>query len=189
MINVFANYYEENNPIRKEEIYRCINTNYNFKYINYILINSNDRLKFNYLFNIINEYTGNQDINIIANLDIYFDDTILKTKEIKQDQFLCLSRWEVNGANIRFCNWAYSQDAWVFRGKSKNINGDFFLGWRGCDNRIAYEAKNAGYEVSNPSLDIKVYHIHNSNVRDYNWSQDEKKVVPPPHLTVEPGHF
>jgi len=185
MINVFANYYYEKNILRRKEIDQCIINNLINKNINYILINSNDRMKYNDFFNIINSYTGSNDINILCNLDIYFDDTVIKVKNIQEFQFYCLSRWEVRGNNIDFSNRPDSQDVWIFKGKCKPINGDFYLGWAGCDNRIAHEAQTAGYQVSNPSIDIKTYHIHNSNLRNYRVG-DRSTTVPEPYLTLQP---
>jgi hypothetical protein len=34
------------------------------------------------------------------------------------------------------------------------------MGWQGCDNKIAYEMKSMGLDVSNPSLTIRSWHVH-----------------------------
>src|SRR5204862_5215377 len=53
---------------------------------------------------------------------------------------------------------ATSQDVWAFEGPVKPVAfSDFALGKPGCDNRIAYELGQAGYEVLNPCLSIKTY--------------------------------
>jgi hypothetical protein len=40
------------------------------------------------------------------------------------------------------------------------------MGMPGCDNALCYILDNAGYEVLNPSLDIKVIHLHLSLKRN-----------------------
>lgn len=187
-INVFSTLYDIKNPSRKKEIYTCINKNYNNKDINYILIRSEDKLKYNDYFNLINNYSNEEDINIISNLDIYFDETINLCKQITKEHFLALSRWEMTGNIVKFGNRQDSQDCWIYKGKINNINGDFYTGMQGCDNRIAYEAEAAGYQVINPSLDIKTYHVHVCNVRDYKVG-DLKTTVPRPHAVVKPRKF
>jgi hypothetical protein len=124
---------------------------------------------------------------ILANADIYFDQTIEKlTCGYLQGKFICLSRYwthlvggrptgEVNFASDAIC----SQDAWAWGDQVPIPPGlNFTLGQPGCDNRIAAEMKNVGLEVLNPSKTIKAYHLHDSNLRHYN----ESMTVPPPHL-------
>src|SRR5271157_1594365 len=112
MISVFVNYYEESHPARKAEIDRCVLENCNNKNINYVLIKSNTKMKYSDFFRYINEYTNEEDINIVSNLDIYFDDTILLTKKITKEHFICLLRYDMVGNNVRFYNRQDSQDVW-----------------------------------------------------------------------------
>jgi hypothetical protein len=60
------------------------------------------------------------------------------------------------------------------------VYGNFTLGMRGCDNRIAAEFEIAGYRVSNPSKSIRSYHVHNSGIRNYTTTD----VIPKPYLTI-----
>jgi len=62
---------------------------------------------------------------------------------------------------------------------------DFTLGIAGCDNKIAH-LLNKHYTLKNPSLSIKTYHLHNTNIRNYiNFSHVER--LPPPYFTIKPS--
>jgi len=168
-INVFSGFYTESNRDRRLELETCLYKNYKNKNINFIVLESQDRLKFNDFFSGIRSYGGKDDINIICNSDIYFDDTILLTQKILDNQVYALNRWAVhpNGDCIHY-DMLGSSDAWVFRGIPENINGDFYLGYWGCDGRLGHEIVKAGYELLNPSLSIRVLHLHLANIRNYN---------------------
>lgn len=56
-----------------------------------------------------------------------------------------------------------------------------------CDNRLAYEIINHGYNIINPCSSIITYHLHTSNVRNYLNEQNEpKKRIPPPYHLITP---
>ena len=57
------------------------------------------------------------------------------------------------------------------------------MGIRGCDNRLAYEIKEAGYKILNPSKSIVTVHIHSSNKGNLNPNQE---TIPEPYLTLQP---
>lgn len=168
MIRLIYNYYEDKNPVRKKEIDFCLQKNLNNPHINVIIIETDGKPEYNLFFNKINELTTPDDINIICNSDIFFDDTILLTSHLGPHCSYALSRWDyINDQNIKLFNRADSQDTWIIRGHAQNIIGNFTLGKKGCDNRIAFELKDAGYKPSNPAYSIKTYHVHNSGVRNY----------------------
>lgn len=182
MFRLFYNYYEDKNLNRKLEIDYCLYKNLQNKNINTVVIESQKHLTFDYFFNLINKITNDEDINIICNSDIYLDDTIILTEKIKENECYALSRWDVhpNGTPI-FFDRRDSQDTWIFKGKVKKVIADFTLGKRGCDNRLAYELRRAGYRVTNPSKTIKTYHVHNSNIRSYSFTD----AVPEPYDTID----
>jgi len=183
MINLFVGYYQCGNPVRQKELDHCLARNVTNKLLNAIVLETPERLKFNFFFNKINKITSDNDINIIANSDIYFDETIQLTAGMTHNDCYALSRWDVTRAGTAaHMDRRDSQDVWIVRGKVRNVFGDFYLGYRGCDNRIAYEFQKAGYVVRNPSKTIKTYHLHLSNIRSYNMSN----VVSEPYLTVQP---
>lgn len=187
MINLFINYYRDKNSERQKEIDTCLFKNLNNPELNTIVIDSQERLKFSYFFDKINQVSGPSDINIVANSDIYFDQGVLLTQKISENECYALSRWDVKpDGEFHLFDRPDSQDVWVFRGKVKtNMFGDFNMGFRGCDNRLAFELNKVGYKVTNPSKTIKSYHLHNTNIRNYNMSNSY--LVPGPYLTVKPS--
>lgn len=185
MINLFVNYYKDKYPERQKEIDFCLAKNLAHKNLNVILIESQNRLTFNDYFACANKITGPNDVNIVANSDIYFDDTIILTKHLKSKEFWGLARYDLQAdGSSKFFDRPDSQDVFLWLGKI-NINCNYCLGYRGIDNRILYEAQRAGYKVSNPSLSIKSYHLHLTGIRNYDYSP--QFLVPPPYLTVYPS--
>ena len=185
MINLFTTYYIDKNPVRQKEIDFCMLKNLQNKSINTVIIESQNRVKFKFMFDIVNNYTNKDDINIVCNADIWIDEENAKLLEkIKHEECYALSRWDWNdGKPIHFAR-SDSQDFWCFRDKIKDVESDFCLGLLGCDNRLAYCLKQAKYTITNPSLTIKSYHVHSSNIRNYTYSQEYS--VPGPYERVTP---
>jgi hypothetical protein len=184
MIRLFYNYYQDKNPVRKQEIDFCLEHNQNNPHFNMVMVDSAVKPTYKFFFNQINEITDPDDINIICNSDIFFDDTIQLALNIKEKEVYALLRWEWHpSGRALFLERHDSQDTWIVRGKVENVFGDFSLGIRGCDNRIAHEFHKAGYVVTNPSKTIKTYHYHTSRVRNYTMAD----VVPPPYYTLMPS--
>jgi len=185
MINLFINYFNHPNPIRQSEIKECLSKN--LKNPNLTIYIIDGRPNYCDFFKKINEITTKNDINIIANADIYFDKTIKLVKNIKENECYALCRWNVlKNRDVVFYNHIDSQDVWIFRGKIKEVhNADFPLGKMGCDNAIADRLSNAGYTMLSPSEQIKTYHLHLSNIHNYsNEERNEQTVVQPPYLIL-----
>jgi hypothetical protein len=185
-INLFINYYKCDDPIRQKEYDYCLKRNKKSGLFNEI-ITFDGRMAYNDFFEHAGKYPN--DINVLANLDIYFNDTILLAKEIGDDEAYALTRWEIKGSKIipfeRKHDGAramHSQDVWIIRGKARAVNGNFNMGVPGCDNRIAYEL-NRQYRVLNPSDKIKCIHKHKDEKRNYTL----KYRVPPPYMWVPVG--
>jgi hypothetical protein len=186
MIRLLYNYYEDKNPARKKEIDFCLQKNLENPYINVVIIEGAEKPTYTSFFNKINELTGPDDINIICNSDIFLDETIQLTSKLEPHKAFALSRWEyVNANNIKLFERADSQDTWIIRGPATNIIGNFTLGLAGCDNRIAHELKDAGYQPTNPAKSIKTYHVHNSNVRNYS----RNNTIHGKYLTIPVGNL
>jgi hypothetical protein len=143
------------------------------------------RATYNSFFKVMNE--SKPDISIMANSDIYFDKTLDYLKFLKEADCYALTRWDVVDGNSIFFNRQDSQDVWIFKGVVK-VNAPFESGRLGCDNRIAYELKQTGYMVTNPSKTIKVYHLH-SEARAENENHDKSKTIPPPYEYVLPAEL
>lgn len=187
---LFINYYKDSNPERQKELDYCLNMNLNNPLLDKICALSEydvpgaetilfrDRPTFNDFFSLANERAEPGDISIIANTDIYFENSLRYILQMGENEAFALSRTD----NL---SWD-SQDAWIFRGPIKKMDADFFMGRGGCDNRLAYEMARAGYKVSNPALTIKAIHLHASQVRHYN---EHTEKVRRPYLLVPPAHL
>jgi len=111
--------------------------------------------------------TVDDEIIVIANSDIYFDETIYLVKKLNMNnKFIVLSRWnDIRNGTIKFwpvdCDHSGTADTWIFKNPIKDMESNILLGAHFCDGRIAYEAKQVGYKVINPCYSIKTYHVHN----------------------------
>lgn len=199
MINLFTTYYKDPNPIRKAEYIKCFDKNIENILINkiFILVEEKDELPlrneklelirisrrptFSDFFSIINRVTSLNDINIIANTDIYFDNTLSLLSKIKSNEVYALNRWDLlNEKKVRLFAKYCTNDTWIFKGKIKIKNVDYYLGQLGCDNKILYDLKNAGFKILNPSLSIRTYHVHESNIRgEYSDPKKNNRVLAP----------
>ena len=186
---LFINYYEDKNINRLKELLFCLNENMNNRYIDVVVIFSETdnvpefafhgdlhvvkigRPTFKSVIDYINnnEYFKNS-YNIIANSDIFFDDSLKLLDLIDFNKKVCvaITRHESNNTKkiIRFREEKYigcSQDCWIFKGHISIDNldlVDFNFGIPGCDNRLAYELDRNGYKILNPCKDIIIYHYH-----------------------------
>jgi hypothetical protein len=128
---------------------------------------------------------ADDDISIIANTDIWFGNDIEVVKRaLKADECFALARWESTGLFDR----NDSQDCWIFRGKVRDVYGDFPLGVPRCDNRMVYELERAGYRIRNPSFSVRAHHLHARQFREYG-SDNLETFVPPPYGYLWPGNI
>lgn len=111
MINLYVNYYQDKIPARQKEIDTCIQKNITNSLINVLVLESQSKMKYSDFFKVINEYTGDNDINIICNSDIYLDNSVSIVNTMEDHEALALSRWEM-GANgeLSLSNHPNSQD-------------------------------------------------------------------------------
>jgi hypothetical protein len=186
-INLFTNWFES--PVRPKEFDYCLKKNL---MVFDRVINLKGRPTFQEFFANAGRFA--EDVNVVANLDIYFDQSIELARWITEDQVYCLTRYEDDGAgNIQtFAQKHYghpgewSQDAWIFTGVNvQKIEANFHLGDRGCDNHLAYLFNEAGLIVQNPSEDIRAIHTHTIDVMAS--SKRGKKVGKGHYLKVDIG--
>ena len=112
---------------------------------------------------------------ILCNADIYFEDLSDLHKINMTNRMLGLLRWDVdtNGDAKIFGPRADSQDSWIFLSDSiKSKKWDFTkfnfqLGQAGCDNAFAGHILRTNFVLCNPSVSLKTYHLHNTNIRNY----------------------
>ncbi len=177
-INLITFSYDEKNQARKKELADCATRNAELVKT-YTVPENGHRTTYQDLFDFANERTGENDINIIANSDIYVDKTIELAQKIGRGECWALTRYnrgviEEHGTG--------SQDVWIFRGKIKIRDCFIPMGIPGCDNRVAYEIEKAGYQIFNPSLEVKTHHVH-KGVKSYN---EKTQRVEPPYKMVPP---
>ena len=183
MIRLFVNHYEDPLPSRNLELVRARQVNQRNRLIARI-VSLEGRPTFNDFFAKASDAEPN-DISIIANSDICFEQAIGVTDKMQPGECWALSRWDVGSDNIpRHFDRGDSQDCWIFKGKPKKVNANFTPGIRGCDNRLTAEMSLAGYSVRNPSKTVVSFHIHATGVRRY--GHMPKDMIHPPYLCVNP---
>ena len=141
------------------------------------------RLTYSEIFSYANESLPGQ-LVVIANGDIYFNETLEKAKTIDlQDIVLALTRWdELLDGNIILRDHLTSrssqkgglldetggkQDAWIFRAPLHLEHAcPFPLGTLYCDSFLNFQLlKSERVRVYNPCLDIQCCHLHKSDIR------------------------
>lgn len=179
-LNLFISLYPEKNKERQRELITCLTNN--AKVFDQIFILTerdaeidfipqikskaaiyrlpiNVRPTYKSFFDCVNKVSGQDDINTICNADIYFKEP---PPDLATNKCYALSRWDItpNGQAVHLAR-KDSQDSLVFKSRIKIPQyASFFIGVPGCDNRICRELLVIGYDISNPSITIKSYHLH-----------------------------
>ena len=208
MAHLFTTAYPESNKGRRAELLDCLNRNLNNPHITHVFIltetqgalplpehrklslrRTDHRPTYDDFFAWINEAAGPDDISLIANSDIYFDDSIAMLDSlVDSGRCLALSRWDVlPNRSPRLFERGDSQDVWAFRGQVRaGVRGGFPLGVYDCDNKIAWELEKAGYKVRNPALGLRTYHLHLGTDRSYDPREPPDHGIRPPFRYIEP---
>jgi hypothetical protein len=189
MIKLYINKFKCENRERANEYEYCLERNEENPLIDEIvLIKSDERPSYAQAFDLMSD----DSINILANSDIYFDETLQFVKTIDKREFWCLTRWELLDGEIMFFSHRnknkydhskWSQDIWICNGKPVIPQATFQMGVPGCDNKIALLAFRAGYAVKNPSYTIRGIHVHRN---DWRPKRDAER-IPPPYKWVQPS--
>jgi hypothetical protein len=207
---LFTTYYEPKSQERKAEYDFCIQKNKvaSFDKI-FLLVEGKDveaasklgvevvemipsrRPTFKDFFDFMHAEEFADSVNVVANTDIFF----LNMQQIdanmhrlqKGKSCFALTRYDYHHTlPSQLFDRPDSQDTWVFNGFEGLSNvayADFTMGVGGCDNRLAHELKEAGFEVLNPSRSILTFHLHDVPLRTFNESVER---VPPPYLLLPP---
>lgn len=210
-IVLMTQFYIPKNEERKREIIICLEKNIKNKYIEKIylfcekdynlneyidsninldkveLININKRLSYKDAFEYSNRHIVNDNLDniiILANSDIYFDNTLneLYNYDLK-NKFLALSRIDsINKDGSYNYQKKWSQDTWIWKNKINithkidDYNNDgILLGIGGCDNSIVYMMKKCNYIVENKCKLINTYHLHKNDFREWHNKQKYTK--------------
>jgi len=187
MITLFVNKFTCNDPERKAEFDKALDLNTKNPQIDKIVL---IKLEYRPTYEQVFQLMQPDSINILANSDIYFDETIQFARAIGDRDFWALTRWELLDDKIMFFSERhpgvpakYSQDAWIVGGKPTVRNANFQMGVPGCDNRIARVIFESGYHVKNPSYTVKAIHIHKKDYRD---PATVAHQIKPPYKWVDP---
>lgn len=187
-MKLLIEYYNSLNSQRNEEYLYVLNKNIENEYITDIyifiedksitldikstkihLIYINSRFTF-YDFFIYSKDNFLSEQIILANSDIFFDETLDYVKKFDLDgKLVTLTRYEYSSITkeSHYLDSDCSQDVWIFNGGMVVEDSNFLLGTLGCDNRIAFLANKQEILIRNPSLKVKSYHVHDSNFRTY----------------------
>ena len=206
-MNLIIEYFNSRNHMRNGEYLYCLHQNLANDLIDNVYLFMEDDAELNFdspkihrivrdsrpsyqdIFEFCNQELQDQ-ICIVANADIIFDDTLRYFKNIDMTmQFYALSRWEISTNDGK--NWeiepyenAASQDVWIF--KTPVLSSDsmiYTMGKPGCDNKITYHMRELGYTCRNPGKKVVTIHFHPTNFRTYDWNNDR---IPGPYLLVAP---
>lgn len=208
MVRLITSYYIDKVRDRNQELIQCLVHNCNNKGIDEIIlltdvevdcpvvsdkiniVNVGGRPTYQDAFNFAS--FDKECINIVCNADIYIDERnlFLIIVSLRENEIYALSRWDVDDINSgtgRLHNCESSQDTWIFKGEVKEGMYNIPIGIPGCDNRILHELESAGYVISNPSKNIKSFHLHKTNIHNYDVSK--KSIIEKPYLFVKPTYI
>jgi hypothetical protein len=137
-----------------------------------------NRLRYSDLIKYTYESVPSNSIVFFMNADIYLDESINEVFKVNMtDRMFALLRWDTdeNGNSPKlFGPHPDSQDTWIVSSDSIKSRSwdytqfDYQLGRAGCDNRFTADMFANRFLICNPAQTIKTYHIHNTQIRDYN---------------------
>lgn len=161
------------------------------------------RLTYRDAFFIADAVAKDDEIAIVANADVSFDASILRSLHLRESELWAISRWDaipdtgvaqipshgaltVSGDALFYMkvNPRLSQDVWAYRvplRTSGRCDLKISMGLPGCDNRLAHELHVGGYHLRNPWRRVFVRHHHASEIRNHS----EEDRVPGPYRPVE----
>jgi hypothetical protein len=156
------------------------------------VIVTDKRPNFKDFFDYIMKEEFSDSLNIVANTDIFFlnmqqiDGNLSRLQKGKSCLALTRHDFHLHRPSDLY-DRPDSQDTWVFNGNEgleKIKYSDFPMGIAGCDNRLAYELQEAGFQVYNPSKTIQTFHLHDIPIRTFVENVIER--IPPPYLLLPP---
>ena len=136
----------------------------------------NFRPSFSEMIGFANQFAPQSKI-ILSNADIYFDDTLALIENYHlHNSLLAITRYEkINNEwilhkqsyKINNLNYYTSHDSWIFKTPFNcKIEPSFRPGFPSCE-KFMGDVFAHGYKIANPSLDIRSFHIHASDKRNF----------------------
>ncbi len=119
-------------------------------------------------FDFANEHLKDQ-VVIVANTDIFLDDTLSSIEKLdftRERLVLALTRYNVPEYKGRWRRHVRSMDTWIFKTPMEYKDARYLIGKPGCELAMLDEWIAIGYNVSNPSLTIKTWHVHLNDARE-----------------------
>ena len=114
-------------------------------------------------------------ICMISNADIYLHECDMKLIELLKDnkQVYALTRYENDMSHPLIDDYGGSHDSYIFNSKYlKDINLEdqdinFYQNFPGIETHILRYFSNNGFQALNPCKQIKIVHLHETNLRNY----------------------
>ncbi len=184
MVHLFLKTYRDAAPQRNAEMAEAVRRSKACRFIDQVVeVAEPAQMSMREMMSLARSRVGWADVVVIANGDIYFDDTASLLNHVGYEECFALSRYEDERGEQLCENPQGSQSSWVFRGPPPDVAAEFATCVPGCDHRFNWLLKEAGYSVYNPSLSIKSHHLHTSGIRYFDAQRDK---VPGEGLLVAP---
>ena len=186
MITLYQQFFKATPEVEAYNLY-CIHKNLLNKHVNKVIlflekgcqsplflkekiesIEVEDRISYKQWIDFSQKIEG---IKILANSDIYFDETIVNLNEVDWNNNLAiLSRKdlkkdgqvvdsEVFYESGKKINPVCSQDAWAYKYNLKEFYSNYKLGYWHCESRFRTEAIAAGIDVKNLTNYVRIIHV------------------------------
>jgi hypothetical protein len=200
-IILITQYYEDDDPMRQAEMELALTRNYANSHIHsiHLMMKQEDsfsrfegykihpryslkkRAKFLDAFRLARRLERDDAIYVVANSDIYFDDTIqylhninysdhmyvVTRKDLEKDGSIVPAKeYTIDGKKVKQ-HPAFSYDAWVFDNSifETQFNKNFYMGVFNAECRLSEEATNAGVKMFNLHNHVNAVHVHWSDKR------------------------
>jgi len=201
-ISLFAPYFRPTDPARREELGLCLEKNRQNASIAHVYLMVDDgaeialedgrvtvirmdhRPTYQDWTQLTEAYCPDH-ISVLANADIYFDDTLNALETVFEHDptgFVALSRHELEDDQpVLHPDPHWSQDVWAYApAHACNPDRDrclnFPLGTPRCDNKVAYTFAIYGHTLYNPCRHVRSIHVHDTGIRTYDKKGDMRIV-------------
>lgn len=209
IINLITQYFRDSSSARQQELDLALQKNIEcehvdkihllmediqqlpqkFKHSKVVVVDLGSRWKFKDAFQYCNTVLKDQ-ICIVSNSDIYFDHSLNYLHRAgMRGKFFALTRIDYTEfGTYQFNEWTapVCQDSWIFQSPLDDKlveQSDFYFGWRGCDNHVAWLFREFNYHILNPCLKIICRHLHATQKRN----QKESDQVVGEYIPVPPN--